>query len=132
MGNVGRPKKLDDYYMKQLAIYSEKKDRRSVQNFHYMAQAYGVLTKYIEEVENIQHIEILFEGDKFNSVSCLVELGRLHDFIINVEEEEVSKDFFITFTKNVLLFASEGNLKSKQLEQIIRDKKSEVKALYRH
>jgi len=130
MGKVGRPKKLDDQYIKQLAIIYGTNDRRMLYNYHYLVQTVKVL---ILDKPNIPHLEILFNSktQKYNSQSSLVELGRLYDLIETMEGQEVATNFIIEYTNNILEFTNDNKLKSKQLEQCIRDKKQEIKELYK-
>ncbi len=130
MGKVGRPRKFKKDIMGQLRLIAQTDNDRTAQNFHYMAEAVKVLI--LDEPE-IPYIEILFDSktQKYKSQSSLVELGRLYDLIESEEGQKVATNFLIEYTRNLLVYANDNNLKSKEIEQLVRYKKLEIKEVYK-
>lgn len=135
MEKVGRPKKFgDEYINKMKMLIGTDPTTRTIQNFIYFSKAFGVVNSYIENGKEIKYVKDYLidpEEQGIKGFSILVELGRLYDFIENYEGEEVAEDFLLKYTENLLIVAKDNNFKSKEMQQEIRDKKKEIKAIYK-
>lgn len=98
--------------------------KRTAQNTHYMVEISGILRAHQEE---IPHLEYLI-GERKGRHCALIELGRLYYMIERQYGSEPATGFLVTVTNNLCNAAASGNWTTRQMEQVIREKKLSIKA----
>ena len=134
MGKVGRPEKFEDLKIKQAMLWSKTYTKRAAQNYLYACYAATALKEYVKDRKDIKYLDdklINTKTEEMKDYSTMVELGRLYYCIAEQEGHEVASDFLGGYTTNLLILTMDLSLKSKEMQQEVRDKKKEIQAIYK-
>ncbi len=124
----GRPSLFPDDYMKD-AMRDFGKDKRGIQNMHYFSTAMRILD---DNKSLIPNYDFFINDRRHMPRQCVfTELGRLYFMIESIFNEITAKQYVVTMAQEIGKLSSQFKLTTREAEQIIREKRLELKEKYK-